>query len=139
MPLRLESRVVRWPSYFWCAATSCPTPWSNNRPPWHCLEGRRFDYVRPDKFDVIVLYSGHEISGQENRKGYLLPIDAGSNRVELTGYPLEPLMVKLAKFPSRIMTVTRMPVSLARVRMRQWWALLQKSLSRLIYRTLQGA
>jgi len=38
-------------------------------------------------------------------RGYLLPIDAGSNRVELTGYPLEPLMVKLAKFPSRIMTV----------------------------------
>ena len=79
--------------------------WCNKRPPWHRLEGRLFDYVRPDKFDVIVLYSGHEIAGQKNRKGYLLPIDADSNRVELTGYPLEPLMVKLAKFPSRIMTV----------------------------------
>ena len=105
MPLRLESRVVRWPPYFWCAATSCPPPWSNNRPPWHCLEGRLFDYERLDKSDVIVLYSGYEISGQKNRKGYLLPVNADPNRVELNGYPLEVLLANLAKVPARTMTV----------------------------------
>ena len=57
--------------------------------------------MRPDKSDVIVLYFGHEISGRKNRKGYLLPADAYSNGVELTGYLLEPLVVKLAKFPTR--------------------------------------
>jgi len=67
--------------------------------------GRLFDYVRPGKSDVIVFYSGHGVPGSKNRKGYLLPINADPDRVELNGYPLDTLLSNLAQVPARSMTV----------------------------------
>ncbi len=67
--------------------------------------GRLFDYVRPGKSDVIVFYSGHGVPGSKNRRGYLLPINADPNRVELNGYPLDTLLSNLAKIPARSMSV----------------------------------
>lgn len=77
----------------------------------HCYEGpdaatsRLFDYVRAGKSDVIVFYSGHGVPGQNDRKGYLLPVDADPNRAELNGYPLDTLLGNLAKVPARSMAV----------------------------------
>jgi hypothetical protein len=67
--------------------------------------GRLFDYVRAGKSDVIVFYSGHGVPGLQDRKGYLLPVDADPNRAELNGYPLDVLLANLAKVPARSMTV----------------------------------
>ncbi len=68
-------------------------------------KGRLFDYVRAGKSDVIVFYSGHGVPGQNDRKGYLLPVDADPNRAELNGYPLDTLLGNLAKVPARSMAV----------------------------------
>ncbi|MBT4488560.1 MAG: hypothetical protein HOC72_13525 [Rhodospirillaceae bacterium] len=67
--------------------------------------GRLFDYVRAGKSDVVVFYSGHGVPGLRDRKGYLLPVDADPNRVELNGYPLDTLLGNLGKIPARSMSV----------------------------------
>ena len=67
--------------------------------------GRLFDYVRPNKSDVIVFYSGHGVPGLRDRKDYLLPVNADPNRAELNGYPLDMLLANLAMVPARSMAV----------------------------------
>ena len=41
--------------------------------------------------DVVVYYSGHGAPGIEDKRGYLLPVDADPNTAELNGYPIDVL------------------------------------------------
>ena len=68
-------------------------------------KGKLYDYVRPQKSDVIVFYSGHGVPGLRDKRGYLLPVDGEPNRAELSGYPLEVLLTNLSKIPARSMKV----------------------------------
>jgi hypothetical protein len=68
-------------------------------------KGKLYDYVRPQKSDVIVFYSGHGVPGLRDKRGYLLPVDGEPNRAELSGYPLEVLLTNLSKVPARSMKV----------------------------------
>ena len=68
-------------------------------------KGKLYDYVRPQKSDVIVFYSGHGVSVLRDKRGYLLPVDGEPNRAELSGYPLEVLLKNLSKIPARSMKV----------------------------------
>jgi hypothetical protein len=67
--------------------------------------GKLWRLVRPGKSDVTVFYSGHGVPGLRDKKGYLLPVDADPDTVELNGYPLDWLLSNLAKIKSRSMTV----------------------------------
>lgn len=67
--------------------------------------GKLHDWVRPGESDVFVYYSGHGAPSLKTGKGYLLPVDADPERVDLTGYPLETLYANLAKIPARSVTV----------------------------------
>ena len=46
--------------------------------------------------DVVVYYSGHGVPGVEDKRGYLLPVDANPNTAEINGYPIDVLYENLA-------------------------------------------
>ena len=53
-------------------------------------------YLDPGgRSDVVVYYSGHGVPGLEDRKGYLLPVDANPDTVRLNGYPIDWLYANL--------------------------------------------
>ena len=45
----------------------------------------------------MVFYSGHGVPGLHDRRGYLLPVDANPNTVELNGYPIDTLYANLSQ------------------------------------------
>ena len=68
-------------------------------------KGQLFDWVRPDRSDVVVFYSGHGVPGVESNRGYLLPVDGDPNRAELVGFGLDVLVANLKRLPARSITV----------------------------------
>jgi uncharacterized protein YgiM (DUF1202 family) len=68
-------------------------------------QGKLWRLVRAGKSDVVVFYSGHGVPGLRDKKGYLLPVNADPDAVELNGYPLDWLLNNLAKLKARSMTV----------------------------------
>ncbi|MFP6743043.1 MAG: caspase family protein, partial [Alphaproteobacteria bacterium] len=39
-------------------------------------EGKLWRWLRPEKSDVVVFYSGHGVPGRDGERGFLLPVDA---------------------------------------------------------------
>jgi len=68
-------------------------------------EGKLFNWVKPDKSDVAVFYSGHGVPGMRDRRAYLLPVDSDADHAEITGVPIDTLFANLAKIPAKSMTV----------------------------------
>ena len=51
-----------------------------------------WSYLDPEgRSDVVVFYSGHGAPGIEDKRGYLLPVNADPNTAELNGYPIDVL------------------------------------------------
>ena len=54
--------------------------------------------LHPDGLsDVVVFYSGHGIPGLNDKRGYLLPVNAHPDSAELNGYPIDMLYDNLVK------------------------------------------
>ena len=68
-------------------------------------QGKLFNYVRPRKSDVTVFYSGHGTPGLRDKRGYLLPVNADPNLVEINGYPVDVLYGNLRKLDAKSVTV----------------------------------
>ena len=69
-------------------------------------KGLLWRYIDPrGRSDVLVFYSGHGVPGQQDKRGYLLPVDANPNTAEINGYPVDVLYANLAKLKARSMTV----------------------------------
>ena len=49
--------------------------------------GQLFNRIEPGRSNVFVYYSGHGAPGPNDKNGYLIPIGAQRNYVELQGYP----------------------------------------------------
>ncbi|CAA6603775.1 exported hypothetical protein [Rhodospirillaceae bacterium LM-1] len=64
-------------------------------------QGKLWQLVKPGKSDVTVFFSGHGVSGQSDRRGYLLPVDADLERPEISGFPIELLMSNLSKLGAK--------------------------------------
>ena len=47
--------------------------------------------------DVVVFYSGHGIPGLDDKRGYLLPVNAHPDRAKLNGYQIDVLYANLVK------------------------------------------
>lgn len=69
------------------------------------FKGQLYNWLRPGESDVFIYYSGHGAPGLNTGQGYLLPVDANPNTVELNGYPLETLYANLGKLPAKSVTV----------------------------------
>ncbi len=68
-------------------------------------EGKIWQYVKANKSDVVVFYSGHGVPGQKDKRGYLLPVDADPDTPEINGYPIDLLYENLSKINARSTTV----------------------------------
>jgi len=68
-------------------------------------KGQLFDWVRANQSDIFIFYSGHGAPGLSDGRGYLLPVDANPQKVELNGYPLDTFYANLAKIPARKTTI----------------------------------
>ena len=54
---------------------------------------------------MTVFYSGHGVPGLKDRRGYLLPVDADPNLVELNGYPIDLMYKNLHKLRAKTVRV----------------------------------
>lgn len=61
-------------------------------------------YLRPGS-EIFVYYTGHGAPGLQDKKGYLVPIDADPNNIETTGYSLETLYRNLESLNASKLTV----------------------------------
>ena len=68
-------------------------------------KGQLYDWVRANQSDVFIYYSGHGAPGLSDGRGYLLPVDANPQKVELNGYALDTFYANLARVPARKTTI----------------------------------
>ncbi|MBU0729796.1 MAG: caspase family protein [Proteobacteria bacterium] len=68
-------------------------------------KGKLSDWIREDKSDVFIFYSGHGAPSLKDGSSFLLPVDSDPMKVELNGYPLETFYANLAKLSTRKLTV----------------------------------
>ena len=52
-------------------------------------KGRLWRWIRAGESDVVVFYSGHGVPGLQDRRGYLLPVNAEPDAPEINGYPID--------------------------------------------------
>ena len=67
--------------------------------------GKLWSWARSGESDIVVLYSGHGVPGQRDRKGYLLPVNADPDTPEINGYSLDTLYSNLVQIGARSVTV----------------------------------
>lgn len=67
--------------------------------------GILYDYIKPDKSDVFIYYSGHGAPDPNTRKGYFVPVDSDPAKIALNGYPLDIFYENLSKLDARSITV----------------------------------
>ena len=71
--------------------------WSTFGSPVSADRSDLWSYLDPaGNSDVVVYYSGHGVPGIEDKRGYLLPVDADPNTAELNGYPIDVLYRNLS-------------------------------------------
>jgi len=67
--------------------------------------GRLHNWVRADRSDVFVYYSGHGAPDVGTRKGYFMPSNADPHYVRIGGYPLDLFYENLSRIPAKSVTV----------------------------------
>ena len=67
--------------------------------------GKLFNWTKPNVSKVYVYYAGHGAPAGDRGTAYLVPSDADSETVQLTGYPLKQLYSNLGKIPAKSITV----------------------------------
>ena len=69
-------------------------------------KGRIWRLIKPKRrSDVVVFYSGHGVPGLNDKRGYLMPVDAEPDLAELMGYSLDLLYGNMAKLEARSVAV----------------------------------
>jgi hypothetical protein len=68
-------------------------------------KGKLFNWTKPNISNVYVYYAGHGAPAGERNKAYLVPTDADTSTIELTGYPLATLYKNLRRLPAKSITV----------------------------------
>ncbi len=69
------------------------------------FKGRLFNWVKPERSNVTIYYSGHGAPAGGDGTPYLVPVNADPVTIELNGYPLEVLYANLGKVPAKTITV----------------------------------
>ncbi|MFO7891373.1 MAG: caspase family protein [bacterium] len=68
-------------------------------------EGKLYNWVRANRSDVFVYYSGHGAPDMKNKKAYFMPSNSDPNYVRIDGYPLEVFYKNLNKIQAKSITV----------------------------------
>ena len=64
-------------------------------------KGQLFNWVKPNVSKAYIYYAGHGAPTGDEGSAYLVPSDATSETVKLTGYPLATLYKNLGKIPAK--------------------------------------
>ena len=64
-----------------------------------------FNWVKPNQSNVYVYYVGHGAPASNDGSAFLVPVDATSQTIEFSGYPLDNLYSNLGKIKARSVTV----------------------------------
>jgi hypothetical protein len=67
--------------------------------------GMLYNYIKPEKSDVFIYYSGHGSPDPQTHKAYLVPVDCNPVMMDLTAYQLDVLYGNLPKIEARRVTV----------------------------------
>jgi len=67
--------------------------------------GRLFSYIKPNRSEVFVYYSGHGAPDPQSKQAYLVPVDADPAFVRLNGYSLNTFYKNLGNLPATAITV----------------------------------
>ena len=68
-------------------------------------KGDLYNWVKKEKSDVFVYYSGHGVPDVDTKKAFLMPVDAVPDSVEMSGYSLEQLYKNLSQIDAKSITV----------------------------------
>jgi hypothetical protein len=68
-------------------------------------KGWAYQYVRSNRSDLFVFFSGHGVPGIEEGGSFLLPSNADAETAEINGYPVSLLYHNLGKIQARSVTV----------------------------------
>ena len=68
-------------------------------------KGQLHNWVKDDKSDVFVYYSGHGAPSPESEDAFLVATDTDPNYLTLNGYPVDQLYENLAQLPAASVTV----------------------------------
>ncbi|MDI6687407.1 MAG: caspase family protein [Desulfobacterales bacterium] len=68
-------------------------------------KAKLYSYLRPDKSDIFIYYSGHGAPDVQTKTGYFVPVDCDPSTVRFNGYSLKLFYDNLAKLPARSITV----------------------------------
>ena len=64
-----------------------------------------YNWVKPNTSNVYVYYAGHGAPASNDGSAFLVPVDAKSQTIEFSGYPLDNLYSNLGKIKARSVTV----------------------------------
>ncbi|NME66846.1 caspase family protein [Flammeovirga aprica] len=68
-------------------------------------KGKLFNYVKPEKSDVFIYYSGHGVPDPESQKGYFVPVDTDPSLIQFNGYSLSTFYENIGLVPYRSLQV----------------------------------
>jgi len=68
-------------------------------------KGILHDWIKPNKSDVFIYYSGHGAPDVVDKQGYFLPVDCDPAKIALTGYSLETFYKNLSKMQAKKITI----------------------------------
>jgi hypothetical protein len=68
-------------------------------------KGKLWNWVKANRSQVFVFYSGHGAPSSDGSSSYLVPVDATASLIDLSGYSLKTLYANLGKLPAKSVTV----------------------------------
>lgn len=68
-------------------------------------KGKLYNYVKPNKSDIFIFYSGHGAPNPETNKGYFVPVDTDPSLIHFNGYALDTFYENLGLIPYKSLTV----------------------------------
>jgi len=68
-------------------------------------KGKLWNWVKPNRSQVFIYYSGHGAPSGDGASSYLVPVDATASLIDLSGYSLKTLYANLGKLPAKSVTV----------------------------------
>ncbi|ANQ47601.1 caspase family protein [Flammeovirga sp. MY04] len=68
-------------------------------------KGKLYNYIKPNKSDVFIYYSGHGAPNPESNEGYFVPVDTDPSLIQFNGYGVKTLYDNLEQMPFKSLTV----------------------------------
>lgn len=68
-------------------------------------EGKLYNFVRPNRSDIFVYYSGHGAPDTKDNRAYFMPSNCDPNYIKISGYPLDVFYSNLSKISAKSITV----------------------------------